>query len=82
MASGLLKRYLFCVTRYKCVLNNVISALRIVVEPDGVSHSGLFTQLPKGSEVELCGDEEDQRLVRIKSGKSLYLAFRQDLPLA
>ena len=62
-----------------CVLHRNISVVRIVTDPDGTTHAGLLTQLPRDTKVEICGAGFDDRTVKVRIGDSLFYAFRADL---
>jgi hypothetical protein len=71
--------YCMSVVVNTCVLHHIISVVRIVTDPDGTTRVGVLTQLPRDTTVEICGSGFDDRTVKVRTGDSLFYAFRADL---
>ena len=41
----------------------------------------MITQLPRGAELQLCGEGFNDRTVRVKWAESFYMVFLQDLEI-
>ncbi len=65
-----------------CVLSKTISALRIVAAGESGTPTGVFTQLPSHSVIQVCGAGFNDRTVKIQSGPSCYFVFKEDIVAA
>jgi hypothetical protein len=60
-------------------LSRKISAVKLVPDERGVAKLGLFSQLPAGTTIEICGDGFSEQTVKVRCNGQYYFAFRQDV---
>ncbi len=56
-----------------------ISAVQINYTSDGTETLGLFTQIPRGSGISVCGEGFNERTVKVQFRGTMYFVFREDL---
>ena len=60
-----------------------ISAVQLVPKEDGRGAKlGLFSQLPAGIILEICGDGFTDRTVKVRANDLYYFVFKEDLEIA
>lgn len=60
-------------------LSQSIAVIRFVADESGGIHSGGLSELPKGAEVDLCGDGFNERTVTVRWRGEFFFVYRQDL---
>lgn len=59
-------------------LKQKIAAIRIGEQPEPRS-GGVFTQLPPGSQIEMCGAGFNEKTIMVRCQSELYVVFRHDV---
>lgn len=60
-------------------LSRKISAVKLIRDERGVAKLGLFSQLPEGTRIEICGAGFSEQTVKVRCNGQYYFAFRQDV---
>jgi hypothetical protein len=60
-------------------LGKNVAAIQLLNADKGNTKLGMITQLPRGAELQICGDGFNERTVRVRWAEGYYFVFLQDL---
>jgi hypothetical protein len=63
----------------RITLSKTIAAVNICKGDDGSARMGLIAQLPKGADLEICGEGFNERTLKVRWENQLYFVFSQDI---